>query len=187
MDNPGRKNMAAERSETGNLGAAAATTSSEREVVITRVFDGPCRPLFKAWIDAKHVSVWWGPHGFTNPVCELDLRPGGAIRIHMRGPDGTLYPMTGVYQEIVEPERLAFTSAALDEEGNPLFEVLNTVTFTGQGGKTTLRLQARVVKSTAGAAPYLKGMEEGWTQSLERFAAYMGRSEKEKKHDRKKK
>ena len=101
------------------------------------------------------------------------MRPGGAIRLHMRGPDGAVYPMTGVYQEIVEPERLVFTSAALDEEGSPLFEVLNTVTFAKQGGKTTLTTKARVVKSTAAAAPYLKGMEAGLTQSLERLAAFV--------------
>src|SRR5882762_715575 len=64
-----------------------------------------------AWTDPKQVAEWWGPHRFTNPVCDLDVRPGGAIRIHMRGPDGTVYPMTGVYQEVVEPERLVFTSA----------------------------------------------------------------------------
>lgn len=112
-------------------------------------------------------------HRFTNPVCELDVRPGGAIRIHMRGPDGTVYPMTGVYQEIVEPERLVFTSAVLDEEGSPLFEVLNIVTFAKQGPKTTLTTRARVVKSTATAAPYLKGMPQGWSQSLDRFAAFV--------------
>ena len=57
------------------------------------------------------------------------MRPGGAIRIHMRGPDGTVYPKTGVYREIVAPERLVFTSAAPDEKRNPLFEVPNTMTF----------------------------------------------------------
>jgi uncharacterized protein YndB with AHSA1/START domain len=118
----------------------------------------------------------------------LDARPGGAIRIHMRGPDGTVYPMTGVYQEVVEPERIVFTSAALDEEGNPLFEVLNTVTFTEQSGKTKQTLQARVIKRTAKAARYLAGMEAGWTQSLERFEAYvakvlrMGKSMTERKN-----
>jgi Activator of Hsp90 ATPase homolog 1-like protein len=60
-----------------------------------------------------------------------------AYDVHMRGSDGTLYPMTGVYQEIVEPERLVFTGAAPDEKGNPLFEVLNTATFAEQGGKMT--------------------------------------------------
>jgi len=84
--------------------------------------------------------------------------------------------MTGVYQEIVEAERLVFTSAAVDEEGNPLFEVLNTVTFAEHGGKTTLTLKARAVKSTAEAAPYLEGMEAGWTQSLERLEAYVAKA-----------
>ena len=152
---------------------SAATNAVEGELVITRDFDAPRSLIFKAWVDPKYLAHWWGPHGFTNPVCELDVRPGGGIRIHMRGPDGTVYPMTGVYQEIVESEQLVFTSAALDEKGKPLFEVLNTVTFAEQGGKTTLTTQARVVKSTAGAAPYLKGMEAGWTQSLERLAAFL--------------
>ena len=144
-----------------------------RELVITRVFDALRSLIFKAWVDPKHLAQWWGPHGFTNPVCELDVRPGGAIRIHMRGPDGTVYPMTGVYREIVEPERLVFTSAALDQEGQPLFEVLNTVIFAKQGGKTTLTTKARVVKSNDGAAPYLKGMEAGLTQTLECLAAFL--------------
>ena len=146
---------------------------ADRELVFTRVLSAPRSRVFKAWTDPKHVAPWWGPHGFTNPVCELDARPGGAIRIHMCGPDGTVYPMTGVYQEIVEPERLVFTSAALDKEGNPLFEVLNTVTFAEQGGKTTQTSRARAVKATAEAAPYLEGMEAGWTQSLERLEAYV--------------
>jgi len=50
----------------------------------------------------------------------LDVRPGGAIRIHMRGPDGTVYPMTGVYLEVVEPQRIVFTRAALGADGNPM-------------------------------------------------------------------
>jgi uncharacterized protein YndB with AHSA1/START domain len=153
-----------------------AARAADRALVITRVFDAPRSLVFKAWTDPKDVAQWWGPYGFTNPVCELDARPGGAIRIHMRGPDGTLYPMTGVYREIVEPERLVFTSAALDGEGRPLFEVLNTVTFAEQGGETTLSTQARVVKSTAEAAPYLQGMEAGWTQTLERLAGYLGKA-----------
>jgi uncharacterized protein YndB with AHSA1/START domain len=162
--------------DVSNVRTNAARSASERELVITRVFDAPRALVFKAWTDPNHVAQWWGPHGFTNPVCELDARPGGAIRIHMRGPDGTLYPMTGVYQEIVEPERFVFTSAALDAEGNPLFEVLNTVTFAEQGSKTTLTVQARVVKSTAKAAPYLAGMEAGWTQSLERLKTHLAKA-----------
>ena len=153
--------------------ATGSMANEEQELVLTRVFDASRELVFKVWTDPKHVAQWWGPKGFTNPVCELDLRPGGAILIHMRGPDGTVYPMTGVYQEVVRPERLVFTSGALDADGNPLFEVLTTVTFTEESGKTKQILKARVIKRTAQAAPYLAGMEAGWTQSLERLAAYV--------------
>ena len=149
------------------------------ELVLTRIFDAPRELVFKAWTDPKIVAQWWGPHRFTNPVCELDARPGGAIRIHMRGPDGTVYPMTGNYQEIVEPERIVFTSAALDAAGNPMFEMLTTVTFAEEGGKTKQILRTRVIKSTAEAPRYLAGMEAGWTQSLERLTAYLAAHSKE--------
>jgi uncharacterized protein YndB with AHSA1/START domain len=167
--------------EIAGLPPSSSSTTSEpaspgRELVIARVIEAPRALVFKMWTDPTHVAQWWGPHGFTNPLCKLDVRPGGAIRIDMRGPDGRVYPMTGVYQEIIEPQRLVFTSAALDENGKPLFDVLNTVTFADQGGKTIQTLRARVVKSTAGAAPYLEGMGAGWTQSLERLEAHLRRS-----------
>ena len=155
--------------------------SEEQELVLTRVFDAPRELVFKVWTDPKQVARWWGPHGFANPVCELDLRPGGAILIHMRGPDGTVYPMTGVFQEIVRPERLVFTSAALDSDGKPMFEVLTTVTFADEGGKTKQILRARVIKTTPQAAPYIAGMEQGWTQSLERLTAYVATQSKERR------
>jgi uncharacterized protein YndB with AHSA1/START domain len=162
------------------MATSSTKPNVEHELVLTRVFSAPRELVFKVWTDPKHVAQWWGPWGFTNPVCELDLRPGGTILIHMRGPDGTVYPMTGVYKEVVPPERLVFTSAALDSDGNPMFEVLTTVTFAEEGGKTKQILRARVIKRTAQAAPYLAGMEEGWTQSLERLAAYVSTQSKER-------
>ncbi|MGZ3593758.1 MAG: SRPBCC domain-containing protein, partial [Syntrophales bacterium] len=86
----------------------------ERVLVITRFFDAPRDIVFKAWTDEKLVAQWWGPNGFANPVCELDARPGGAIHIDMRGPDGVVYPMKGIFHEIAEPERLVFTSSAIE-------------------------------------------------------------------------
>jgi len=146
--------------------------AAKRELVITRTFDAPRELVFKAWTEPERLARWWGPRGFTAPVCEVDARPGGAIRIHMRGPDGAVYPMTGVFHEIAEPERLVYTSVALeDEEGGPQLEVLTTVTFAEQNGATTLTLRAVVVKSTPAAAAALDGIEEGWNQSLDRLAA----------------
>jgi uncharacterized protein YndB with AHSA1/START domain len=148
-----------------------ATGTADREVVLTRVFDAPRALVFKAWTDPLQLANWWGPKGFTNPVCELDVRPSGGIRIDMTGPDGAVYPMKGVFHEVVEPERLVFTSTAFeDEQGRPRLEVLNTVTFAEHGGQTKLTLRAVVVKSTPELAAALAGMEEGWGQSLERLA-----------------
>lgn len=143
---------------------------AEREVLITRIIHAPRQLVWKAWTDPKHMAQWWGPHGFTNPVCELDVRPGGAIRIHMRGPDDVVYPMTGVFREIVEPERLVFTAVAEDLQGNPLLEALTTVTFAEQGGKTKLTVHAKAVGLAPVAQQMLAGMEAGWTQSLDRLA-----------------
>src|SRR5882724_10217009 len=156
----------------GRLAEYLPRMGSNQELVLTRVFDAPRAVVFKAWTDAEQLKRWWGPKDFTNPVCEVDARPGGPIRIHMRAPDGVVYPMTGVYREVAPPERLVFTSAALDEKGNPMFEVLNTMTLSEEGGKTKLTLQASVLKVVAAdAGRYLAGMEQGWSQSLDRLAA----------------
>jgi len=152
----------------------SATASPERyELNLTRILNAPRALVFKAWTDPKHVAQWWGPGGFTNPVCEVDARPGGEMRIHMRAPDGTIYPMTAIFKEIIEPERIVFQTAALDANGKPMFEVLTTVTLADQSGKTKLTLTAKVVNMTAAAPQYLAGMEAGWTQSLERLAKHV--------------
>jgi len=150
------------------------TKSGQREVVFTRILDAPRELVFKAWTDPKQMAQWWGPRYFTNPVCEMDVRPGGAILIHMRAPDGVVYPMKGVFHEVVEPERLVFTSSALeDDEGNPQMEDLTTVTFEEADGKTRLTVRAVVTKAEPAAAGALEGMEEGWSQSLDRLTEFL--------------
>lgn len=151
-----------------NLSKIADTP--DRELVLTRTYDAPRELVFKAWTEPEHLKKWWGPNMFTTPVCEVDARTGGALRIHMRGPDGTVYPMTGKYLEVVPPERLIFTTTPLDADGKAMFEVLTTVIFEKQSNKTRLTLRAKVTMKTAQAAPYLAGMEMGWTQSLDRLA-----------------
>src|SRR5438874_12824597 len=92
-----------------NARNSAATKNVPAPLVLTRVFDAPRELVFRTWTDPQHVEQWWGPHGFSNPVMEWDARPGGAIRNHMRGPDGTIYPSRGEFLEVVPPERLVFT------------------------------------------------------------------------------
>ena len=146
------------------------------EVVITRSFNAPRELVFKAWTDPKRVAHWWGPKGFTNPVCEMDVRIEGLIHIDMRSPDGTIYPMKGVFREIVAPERLVLTTSALDEKGVPMFKQLQTITFADDGSKTTVVVHMRVLNTKAEAAHYLKGYKAGMTQSLERLEDYLIKS-----------
>ncbi len=140
------------------------------EVTLTRVFDAPRELVFKAWTDPQQLAKWWGPEGFTNPVCEIDARPGGKMLIHMTAPDGTVYPMTGTFREVTPPERLVFSDAAEDLQGNVLLEGETIVTFEQQGGKTKVTVQARAWARVPAAADMLKGMDQGWSQSLDRLA-----------------
>ena len=150
----------------------------ENELTLTRILDTPRPLVWKAWTNPQLLAQWWGPKGFTNPVCEIDVHPGGNIRIDMRGPDGTIYPMSGTYLEICEPSLLVFTSAALNKNGTPLFNVFNIVTFTEQDGKTKLIMHASVSDITPEAAPYLAGQEIGWTQSLVRLEEFIAKEVK---------
>jgi uncharacterized protein YndB with AHSA1/START domain len=149
----------------------------ERTIVITRVFDAPRELVFKAWTDPKHVAQWWGPQGFTSPLCEMDLRVGGVFRVHMRGPDGVTYPCKGVYREVREPERIVYSGEA--EEGSvgcgaglpP--RALVTVTFTERDGKTTVTIHTRLQSAADREAAVQTGFNAGWASSLDRLADHL--------------
>lgn len=154
--------------------AASQATSSVKEATIERIFDAPRELVFKMWTDPKHVAAWWGPKVFTNPVCELDARPGGAILIHMASPDGSVLPMKGEFKEIVPPERIVMATYALEtEDGSFLLEGLTTALFADHEGKTKLTVHAQITKAAPEAAGALAGMEEGWNQSLDKLTAYV--------------
>lgn len=107
--------------------------------------------------------------GFTNPVCEIDVRPGGKIYIEMKASDGIVYPMSGEFKEIIKPEKIVFVSGAWDKNGKTIFEVMNTVVFEEDGEYTKLTLNAVVDHVSDEAKPYVGGMDEGWSQSLVRL------------------
>lgn len=142
-----------------------------RELSLRRVFNAPRELVFKAWTERERLVRWWGPKGFTNPVCNVDVRPGGSIEIHMQGPDGMVYPMGGEYVEIIPSSRLAFKAWALNAKGERMFEMLTTVELIDRGGKTEMLFNTRAVKLTGEAAGPLSGMTQGWTESLERLKA----------------
>jgi uncharacterized protein YndB with AHSA1/START domain len=143
------------------------------ELTLTRVFDAPRALVFDAWTDAKHMAQWWGPHHFTNPVCEIEPRVGGRITIHMRGPDGTTHVTQGEFLEFVPPEKLVFVNNARALDGTLLLEGETTVTFADERGKTRMSLFTCVKGHVPIAPMMLKGMEMGWSQSLERLATLL--------------
>lgn len=147
--------------------------SAGREIVISRVFDAPRELVFRAWTDPVHVARWWGPQGFTNPVCEWPAQPGGKIHVVMRAPHGTDYPMAGEIREVLAPERIILTTGALDARGQLMFEFLHTVDFVAQGKRTVLTVRSRLIRSSPDADQYTNGFKAGMTQSLERLAEHL--------------
>jgi uncharacterized protein YndB with AHSA1/START domain len=142
----------------------------ELVLILERTLNAPRELVFQTWIDPKHLAQWWGPKDFTNPVCEVDARPGGSIRITMQAPDGTLIPTEGIFLEISAPERIVFSNSAFkDATGEAQLETRNTITFTEANGKTKLRVQAVVTKASPNVAVSLAGMEDGWNESLDRL------------------
>lgn len=150
--------------------------SSEREFVMERVFDAPRELVFKAWSDPQHLAQWWGPKGWTLPVCNMDFRPGGVWHYCMRGPEGEEGWGKAVYREIVEPERIVYVDSFADAEGNALEgmpETLITVTFSEQEGKTKLTSCAQFASVADLEATLAMGMVEGLTETWDRLEEYV--------------
>lgn len=160
--------------------------TSDREFLITRTINAPRSLVFQAWTDPKHLARWWGPRSFTNPVCEVDLRVGGAHRLVMRSPEGINYPITGIFLEIVEPERLVMTLDPSEHptewhdlvkpnrsktEANPAGIMVQTVTIEDFRGMTKLTIRTRFDSTAIRDAMLKLGMTEGWSQSLDRLVA----------------
>jgi uncharacterized protein YndB with AHSA1/START domain len=126
-------------SRVANSDTFTATTPSDREIVLTRLFDAPRHLVFEAMTRPEHVRRWWGilDDKHSVPVCEIDLRPGGAWRFVGRGPMGE-YGFHGVYREIAPPDRVVFT-----EIYDPFPDVESVVTsiFTEENGKTRLTVK----------------------------------------------
>ena len=151
------------------IGETTFTTPSDREIVMTRVFDAPRALVFDAYTNPEHLPHWFGPRGWTLPVCEIDLRPGGAWRFVLQGPDGTEMGMSGVYQEVAPPERLVSTESFDDYPG----ETLNTLTLSEEDGKTTYTVTVLYPSKETRDAVLASGMQEGAAESFERLAEHL--------------
>src|SRR5437899_5503263 len=149
-----------------NTGTLKVTTPTEREIVLTRVFDAPRSLVFDAMTKPELLKRWFGPRGWSLVVCEVDLKVGGAWRFVLRGPDGTEMGMRGVYREIVPPERSVHTESFDDYPG----ESQVTAVFVEQHGKTTLNATVLYPSKEVRDIVIQSGMEHGAAESYDKLA-----------------
>jgi uncharacterized protein YndB with AHSA1/START domain len=159
-----------------NTATVKATIQGDRELVVTRTFDAPRHLVYKAWTTPKYVKQWMlGPDGWSMPVCEMDLRPGGAWHFVWRKDDGTEMEMRGVHKEVKPPERLVST----ESWGGPWPETLNTLVLTEKDGQTTMTLTILYVSKEARDAALQTGMTKGMELSFQRLERELARMAEE--------
>ena len=159
---------------------SARVGTEEQRLVVERIFEAPRELVWRAWTEPEHFMRWYGPKGFTLPTCEIDFRVGGRYLFGMRSPDGQDYWSTGVYREIVPPERFVATESMADEQGNAVpathhgggedVPLETTVTVTLEdlgGGKTKLTLRQAGWPDDSMAA----GASAGWNEAFDKLAA----------------
>jgi uncharacterized protein YndB with AHSA1/START domain len=149
-----------------NTGTLKVTTPTDREIVMTRVFDAPRRLVWEAFTKPELLKRWFGPRGWSMVVCEVDLTVGGGFRFVLRGPDGKDMGMRGVYREIVPPERSVHMESFDDYPG----EAQVTGTFVEQGGKTTLTASVLYPSPEVRDIVLKSGMEHGAAESYDKLA-----------------
>ena len=170
-------------------GNSSGTEPGQGEFVIARSFDVPRDFMFKLWTDPEHMQRWWGPKGVTVVHSKMDLRPGGVYHYGMRSPDG--HDMWGkfVYREIVKPERIVFVNSFSDDKGgltrHPMspgwpLEMLSTITFTEQAGKTTVTLRWLPLNATDEEHKTFEAgfdsMQKGWGGTFEQLGEYLAKA-----------
>ncbi|QXI27371.1 SRPBCC family protein [Pseudomonas vanderleydeniana] len=147
------------------------TMNAEYELSISRLLEAPRNEVFRAWTEPALLARWWGPHGMTTPVCEMQLWVGGLFRTVMRAPDGSEYPYQGVFLEIAAPERIVFTDAfapGWTPTGKPFMTA--RITLEEAPGGTLYTASAMHWSAAERDSHEQMGFHQGWGESLDRLA-----------------
>lgn len=152
----------------GTTAAAKIATPTEREIVITRLFDAPRALVFDAWTRAEHVAHWWDPSGARLAVCEIDLRPNGRFQFVNRGREG--HTFAGIYREIAPPGRLVFTTRVPPSAP----ESIGTLVFEERNGRTTLTMTITCHSKADRDALLAMRVDRGTAQTLDNLDGYIG-------------
>lgn len=145
-----------------------------RALVVERLFNAPRELVFNAFKKPEHLAKWWGPKGWTLPVCSIDFRPGGVWHYCMRTTDGQMESWgKAIYSEIVEPEKIVYIDFFSDANGGrnedlPTTQI--TMTFTEHGGATKIVSRAEYASEEALRTVLDMGLVHGLTESYERLA-----------------
>jgi uncharacterized protein YndB with AHSA1/START domain len=162
--------------------------TAKEAFVISRTFDAPRDLVYRAWTETEHLTKWFGPVGFTTTAAKNDPRPGGVFHYRMRSPTGAEMWGKWVYREVTPPERIAFVSSFSDAAGNttrapfsdewPL-EVLSVITFTEEGGKTTVTMRGLPINANEAERKKFGemhgSMRGGWGGTLDQLAEYLAK------------
>jgi uncharacterized protein YndB with AHSA1/START domain len=151
-------------------------SETEPTLTISRTFDAPRELVWRMFSDPVHLVRWWGPKGFTNPVCELDFRVGGRWYHVMRGPDGRDYPADSTFLEITPAERIVYRNRVVEAEAfgdNPPPSFRRTLTFAEANGRTTLTLFAEFETLDQRDGARRRGFVEGTLESYDKLADHL--------------
>jgi uncharacterized protein YndB with AHSA1/START domain len=150
-----------------NSASFQVTTPSDQEIRMTRLLDAPRQLVFEAMTKPEHVRRWWGRlgEGYSVPVCDIDLRPGGAWRFVNRHPKGEA-AFHGEYREVMSPSRLVFTEIF---EAFPDTVSVVTTDFTDEGGKTRITVTVRYPSVDVRNMVMASGMDKGAGISYDRL------------------
>lgn len=159
---------------------STSTNTRDRTFTLTRTFDAPRELVFAAFSQCEHLKHWWGPHGWSLPVCEMDFRVGGSWFYCMRGQDEAGKPMDScgkaTYEAIEAPKKIVYTDAFVDKEGKPLANTPTmqiTVTFEAVGEKTQVTNETVFATREDLEAVRNMGMEQGINETWDRLEAYL--------------
>jgi uncharacterized protein YndB with AHSA1/START domain len=161
-------------SSSGNV--SVTRNEAERELILERVFNAPRDLVFQAFGACEHLRHWWGPRGWTLPMCEMDFRAGGVWNYCMGGPGGERSCGKAVFQEITPPARIVYTDSFADENGNPLPnmpEMQVAVEFTESDGQTRLTTRSQFASLAELDAVVGMGMLEGISETWDRLEEYL--------------
>jgi uncharacterized protein YndB with AHSA1/START domain len=143
------------------------SSTSDRELRISRLFDAPIELVWEVWTDPDHIKNWWGPNGFTNTITRMDMKPGGEWDLVMHGPDGTDYKNKSVFKEIIKHKKIVYEHVT-----GPKFT--STIEFEKRG-ETTFLSWHMLFQSREEFIQTVKTFkaDEGLRQNIEKLNEYL--------------